>query len=596
MNKVTVVSYTQPSEFLTEHGIKDIKDIICFCARVSNPGNQLNTETSEKLLKYLLRNKHISPFEMANICLEIETTRDIARQVLRHRSMNFQEFCLSGDTDIYFAIPNKIREGKYKPKITYKLKDLYEKWTYGAKPIIGKNNVEIRIPMKERIQKMLIKCYDEKEKKLTTTTIKDIFYTGKKEIFKITLSDGKEIKTTKEHKFLTKDGFFPLEEVVGLEVVRNNRVIATMTKKNQVAVNGILNYHDKNWLEEKKMESLFPGGGLKYLEEKYEINYHTLRKWMKKHELQYTREENSTIIGDVWNKGKFGYKNKPHSEETRLKMRESAKKGPESNLWRGGGSSGDVRKAFDTVRALTYKREKQFKCERCTSSTKLNIHHKIPVSVDPSKINDVDNWELLCLNCHVEHHKLQRDPGWQAMSIRARKNNAYITKFVDIKHIEYLGEEDTYDIEVNHTSHNYVANGIIVHNSQRYADPTKELEFFTREARLQDIKNRQNSIVTEDEQLQKEWDEKQKEVIEKSKEVYTWAISKGIAKEQARAVLPEGNTKSRMYVNGSIRSWIHYLEARLDPTTQKEHRELAQLVLHEIARIFPLIFTVIKSE
>lgn len=224
MNSVKVVSYTQPSEYLASNGIKDIKDIICFCARVSNPGNQFNTETSEKLLKYLLRNRHISPFEMANICLEIQTTRDIARQVLRHKSMTFQEF------------------------------------------------------------------------------------------------------------------------------------------------------------------------------------------------------------------------------------------------------------------------------------------------------------------------------------------------------------------------------------SQRYNDPTKELNFFIREARLQDMKNRQNSVVTDDATLQKTWEEKQQEVINKSKEVYEWAISNGIAKEQARAVLPEGNTISRMYVNGNVRSWIHYLEARLDPTTQKEHRELAQMVLQEIAKIFPLIFNVVKSE
>jgi len=377
MNKVTVVSYTQPSEFLTQHGIKDIKDIICFCARVSNPGNQLNTETSEKLLKYLLRNKHISPFEMANICLEIETTRDIARQVLRHRSMNFQEFCLSGDSEIYTSHPTYAK---------VKLSLLYKSWktTYG-------------------LPNHKLKIYDENTNSFISAEIVEIFKTGKKPVYKVLFSDGKQIKSTKEHKFLTTYGFDTLENIM---------------------------------------------------------------------------------------------------------------------------------KNFEVVK--------------------------------------IGSSELVqCCN----------KPRW-----------------INITSIEYLGEEDTYDIEVNHTSHNYVANGIIVHNSQRYADPTKELEFFTREARLQDVKNRQNSVVTDDEQLQKEWDEKQKEVIEKSKEVYTWAISKGIAKEQARAVLPEGNTKSRMYVNGSIRSWIHYLEARLDPTTQKEHRELAQLVLQEIARIFPLIFTVIKSE
>ena len=223
MSNVKLISFTRPSEDIQNNGINDIKDIISFCARVSNPSNQFNTETSDKLLKYLLRNKHISPFEMANVCLEIETTRDIARQILRHRSMNFQEF------------------------------------------------------------------------------------------------------------------------------------------------------------------------------------------------------------------------------------------------------------------------------------------------------------------------------------------------------------------------------------SQRYNDPVKELEFTLREARLQDDKNRQNSVEIDDIELQNEWNQRQQNVIDISKETYLWAISKGIAKEQARSVLPEGNTLTRLYVNGNIRSWIHYLESRLDPTTQKEHREVAQKVLEEISKVFPLIFNVVSK-
>jgi thymidylate synthase (FAD) len=584
--KVNLVSYSKPSQQLVDEGIIEMKDIIAFCARVSNPANQYNTETAERLIKYLTNNKHWSPLEMVNVCLEIETTRDIARQMLRHRSFSFQEFCLSGDTDIYFAIPTKYKIGIYKPTRKYKLKDLYDKWYNGAKPIIGRTtNDEIRMPMRDRIKKMLIKCYDENEDKLTTSTIKDIFYTGKKDIFKITLNDGKEIKTTKEHKFLTRSGFKPLEEIIGLEL-KNQK--ALMSRNEDIATNGITNYRDKNWLEEKKKESLFVGGGIKYISDTYNINYNTIRKWLKINNLQYTKEECCIIIGDVWNKGKFGYKTKPHTEETRLKMRGGGSKGPDNNLWRGGGSKGNIRKTFDTVKALTYKREKHFKCERCESNKKLNIHHKIPVSQDPSKINDVDNWELLCQNCHIEHHKVEDYTGWQAMGARVKTQNAYIPKWTTIKYIEYIGQEDTYDLEVNHLSHNYVANGIIVHNSQRYADPTKELQFELREGRLQDQKNRQNSVSVDDPELQREWEEKQEKVIETAKEAYNWAISKGIAKEQARCVLPEGNTLSRLYMNGTLRSWIHYIELRKENGTQKEHSEVAKACAQVISGIFPL--------
>jgi len=129
--------------------------------------------------------------------------------------------------------------------------------------------------------------------------------------------------------------------------------------------------------------------------------------------------------------------------------------------------------------------------------------------------------------------------------------------------------------------------------SQRYADPTKDLEFEIRQARLQDPKNRQNSIELDSEMdghavLQGEWKNKQQRVIDASLDAYTWAISKGIAKEQARAVLPEGNTMSRLYVNGTLRSWVHYIELREANGTQLEHIEIAKEVAKVIHEIFPL--------
>lgn len=124
--------------------------------------------------------------------------------------------------------------------------------------------------------------------------------------------------------------------------------------------------------------------------------------------------------------------------------------------------------------------------------------------------------------------------------------------------------------------------------SQRYADPTKDLKFVTREARLQDQKNRQNSVEVKDRELQKLWEEKQQGVIKAATEAYSWAVSNGIAKEQARAVLPEGNTMSRLYVQGTIRSWIHYIEVRSEEGTQKEHRQLALKCAEAIKLIFDI--------
>lgn len=124
--------------------------------------------------------------------------------------------------------------------------------------------------------------------------------------------------------------------------------------------------------------------------------------------------------------------------------------------------------------------------------------------------------------------------------------------------------------------------------SQRYADPTKDMQFVLREARLQDTKNRQNSIETNNPHLQASWDAYQQSVIDAAIQAYNWGINNGIAKEQCRVVLPEGNTTSRLYVQGSIRSWIHYIQVREHESTQKEHRELAKAVAEAITKVFSI--------
>lgn len=125
--------------------------------------------------------------------------------------------------------------------------------------------------------------------------------------------------------------------------------------------------------------------------------------------------------------------------------------------------------------------------------------------------------------------------------------------------------------------------------SQRYANPTKELDFVLRDARMQDTSNRQNSVETDDRELKRLWQEQQQFIIRAAHSAYDWAIVNGIAKEQARAVLPEGLTVSRLYMNGTIRSWIHYIELRSANGTQKEHMDIAKACAVEIAKVFPMI-------
>jgi thymidylate synthase (FAD) len=137
--------------------------------------------------------------------------------------------------------------------------------------------------------------------------------------------------------------------------------------------------------------------------------------------------------------------------------------------------------------------------------------------------------------------------------------------------------------------------------SQRYADPTQELAFEIREARMQDTKNRQNSTEldltdADNRELNKIWVEKQQDVIRAAREAYTWAVRNGIAKEQARAVLPEGNTVSRLYMNGTLRSWIHFIELRAGNGTQKEHQLVALACAQVISEIFPMAERLVAKE
>jgi thymidylate synthase (FAD) len=130
--------------------------------------------------------------------------------------------------------------------------------------------------------------------------------------------------------------------------------------------------------------------------------------------------------------------------------------------------------------------------------------------------------------------------------------------------------------------------------SQRYADPTKDLGFVTREARLQDPKNRQNSVETEDSRLEEEWNMRQRKSMAEALISYRWAIDNGIAKEIARSVLPEGNTESVMIMAGSLRSWVHYCQLRMDIATQKEHRIVAEQCWEIIGIHFPDIIEALK--
>jgi len=217
------------------------------------------------------------------------------------------------------------------------------------------------------------------------------------------------------------------------------------------------------------------------------------------------------------------------------------------------------------------------------------ISHSEPYGTLPADINDIQDLITYCARVS--------NPSNQTNTETAEKLIQYLAKHKHWSPFEMVSA----CVEIETTRD--IARQILRHRSfsfqefsQRYADPTKELDFVLRDARLQDTSNRQNSIEVEDIDLHRRWQEQQQFIINAAHSAYDWAIANGIAKEQARAVLPEGLTVSRLYMNGTIRSWIHYIELRSGNGTQKEHREIARDCAFAIARVFPMIQQYIQQQ
>jgi thymidylate synthase (FAD) len=561
--QVKLVSHTQP----LEDGY-NLEDLIVYCARVSNPKNQNNLKTAPRLIEYLIKHKHWSPFELADVTFEIKTSRAIAAQILRHRSFSFQEFCVSGDTEIYFDLPNAVKNSKrklYKKKIS----EIYNMWTKNGNS-------------RNRISNMLVRIYDEESKKIINSKIKEVFKTGIKPIFEIELFNGRKIRCTKEHKILTNSGFESIEKSLGLSLNKNTASI--QNKDVYIGCNGIPCHQSYDWMLSTKQKCIKNKSGVLGIAKEAGVSYHTIRKWLKKHNLQFTKKEVSEYT-ETWNKGKFGYKTKGHSIETIKKMRESARKGKDSNLWKGGSNRDERLKIADWCNSIRSEKlkESDYSCVICESNEKLELDHIKPVYSHPDLAYDSDNIQVLCHDCHTEKHNLSGDRKvWREKS----KGNQLTVSWSKVKSVKYIGEEMTYDMEIDHNSHNYVANGIVTHNSQRYAEAT---EFEPVELRLQGETNRQVGNEVVDPIIGNvEASFLIEDHIRKSNQLYQDLINVGVAKESARMILPL-TTQSTLYMKGSVRSWIHYIEIRATEDTQKEHREIAQEIKNNLKNLLPNI-------
>ncbi len=372
-----------------------------------------------------LRNRYNTEFECEIIKQHYKVFRfkvdfPTRSQMVRHRT-NFQELCISGDTII------KTSQGVRSIKKMYTIQESHKHLSNYKYPTI--------------------KSYDFKEDVFKYVPIKEIFKTGTKKVYEVTIQFGAnkatyKIKTTMDHKFLTEKGWKRLEE---------------LKVSDYVALNGDFVYRNKEWLAKMKTEFLAKGIGLKGMAIELGLNYNTLKKWLHIHKLSYTPLEVASTF-NVWNKGIQGKDSHSYGQIKSDITREKISKRLIKVL---GTTKGGYRKRACSHWEADFRRRKILekfnnRCCKCEKTDKLEIDHIKPVAAYPWLAFDENNIQLLCKDCH------------RIKSISEMIRYKQTKRYGMIDSIKEIGLEETYDLEVDHPDHNYVANGIIVHNSRRY--------------------------------------------------------------------------------------------------------------------------------
>ena len=487
----------------------DAEQLIVYMARVSAPKNQSKGDTAPKLLNYLIQHKHWSPFEMANMAIEIETTRAISAQILRHRSFSFQEFCLAGNARITVSTETGVVQ-------RLKIEDLYSKWN------------------KTSFKARYARSYDLKTERFINAPILSVYQSGEKDVYQYTIKtsySSKTIDCTKEHRVLTKEkGFVTFKEAYEEQL--------------SIALNGqktsLLPYQDPQVLKANAWM------GSTAFANSYGIKDVTARKWFRKHGIVPAKPNNAAASNlDISFEGK--------------------------------------KASFMKWARLNLLQQTCAQCGHNGSSSRLELSHIVAHDNNEKLCFDENNLQTLCASCHRKHDiiKQQKQYGW-TLNMTA--------KWGKITEEKYLNTQMTYDIEMDHPTHNFVANGIVVHNSQRYADTNELGSAVVPHLRRQDFKNRQNSIddLTPDDIGN--YYRRISQLFEDAEHLYSEMVSNGVAKECARNVLPLA-TKTRLYMNGTLRSWLHFIDLRTGPETQMEHRQIAE----ECKKIFTEQFPVVSE-
>lgn len=643
-------------------------------ARVSYGAGTKSVRDDRGLIRYLMRHRHTTPFEMVEFKFLARLPIYVARQWIRHRTA-----CLAEGTSLVFDLPKGPRRGK---PSAYPL-PVEEIW----RRFQPTRNQDSRLQgnpffRRDRVRSMLLRQLDEDSRAIRHTHIVDVTQNGSKPVFRMTLDDGKSIECTADHRFLFGDTWNTLAGETGLheeqgravwtkgqydlnvngselvypavyqdrdwlerEFVRNRRSIADIaeacgvvpdtvtawirrfgfplprrpvyqfrpgntyaslrrstqgrTLVRRITGDGSEPYTSKGWLEARWATE---GLTARQIAQECGASSSTIRKWLRVHGLT-NHPSHSTDprfpAGHVpWNVGKTYQLGPRGVGATQLAAVRAARSGPASNFWKGGVSKEreGIGRWTTQIAPLVHLRN-HWTCQLChVGRTRLHAHHIIPVWADLSKARDLTNLTTLCDECHREVHKDERAyvelfggapvEGEWVKRPRVAWNRLTVARPARIQSFEFIGQRMTYDVEVEGPFHNFVANGIVTHNSvneysARYSIVPDEYDVPpAEEVRRQSTRNRQGRAEPLPAEVTERFRTDLDRVSKEAYEAYTRALESGIARETARLLLPV-SYYTQWYWKINLYNLFHFLSLRLDPHAQEEIR----LYAAELAKI-----------
>jgi thymidylate synthase (FAD) len=560
-------------------------------ARVSFLGESKGTDKDKKLLFYLLRNRHTSPFEMVEFKFRLRCPLVTWWQLVRHRTLNLNLQCLSGDTLVTFDEPDRRAIGSF-AAYRISLRDLYRKWQDPFK--------------RSRVAQMKLRVLNEETMLFESKKVSNVWHTGKKHAFKIKTSDGYEIVSSEDHRFLFENGWSTLKDAIGLSIINGRAVWKTLPR---LYVNGkpldtAHLYTDADWL---RYQYHTQGHSLAEIAQLAGCTTHTIRKYLQIHKLTLPERRDAAQFKkglQPWNKGlhySFNFTDEQREKWAEKTRQRWAKLPKSEHPWWKGGISKEREKigAWTTAIASQIYARDHYQCAVCGEGSKqgdrFHAHHIIPVWADPDLTHAYDRDNLITLHksCHKMLHahslelefaqKLNSDITFDItlkekyIDKRAKKRKL-APKLTDIVLVEYLGEIDMYDITVDGEYHNFVADGFIVHNSGRYT-PFEENDFYAPSVwRKQSASNKQASEGEVESEAGEQLTKKLLDHYDQSYKLYEEALKTGVSKELARLFLPGFSVYYTGVIKSDAHNLMHFLKLRMAQDAQYEIRVYAQAI------------------